>query len=78
MCLVTSKCVPKSNGFVFTLSCISNSFILKLYCLSFSFSCNNLSFSFLFLETAIFLWQFALPFLIFPSAFVLPVPTALL
>ena len=45
MCLVTSKCVPKPRGFVFTLSCISNSFIRKLYCLSCSFPCNNLSFS---------------------------------
>ena len=43
MCLVTSKCAPKSNGFLFALSCISDSFILKLYCLSFSFSaCSNL------------------------------------
>ena len=40
MCLVISKCVPKSNGFVFTLSWISNSFILKLYCPSFS-ACSN-------------------------------------
>ena len=38
MCLVISKCVPKSSGFVFTLSCISISVILKLYCLAFSFS----------------------------------------
>ena len=45
MCLVISKCVPKSNGFVFTLFCISNSFIVKLYCLSFSLSsCSNVSF----------------------------------
>ena len=38
MCLVTSKCVPKSNGFVYTLYCIFISSILKLYCLFFSFS----------------------------------------
>ena len=56
MCLVTSKCVPKSHGFVFTLSCISNSFILKLYCVSFSCpACSN------------FFFEFALPFLIFLS-----------
>ena len=64
---VTSNCVPESNGFVFTLSCISNSFILKLYCLSFSF-----------LPVLIIPFQFFPPFLTFPSAFVLPIPTALL
>ena len=74
MCLVTSKCVPKSNGFVFALSCISYSFILKLYCLSFSFSASSN-----------FFFEFALPCLfflfslvIFLSAFVLLFPTALL
>ena len=74
MCLVTSKCVPKSHGFVCTLSCIFYSFILKLYCVSFSFpACSN------------FFFEFTLPFLIilsplliFVSAFVLLFQTAVL
>ena len=85
MSLETSKCVPKSNGFVFTLSCISNSFTLKLYCLSFCFSaCSNFLFDFappflLFLSEFAFLSpSLFLPFLIFPAAFVLLFPTVVL
>ena len=84
MCLVTSKCVPKSNGFVFTLACISNSILSFL---------NYIVSLFLFLPVLFFLFEFVLPFLtflsefvflspslyppfiFFPSAFVLPVPT---
>ena len=81
MSLVTSKCVPKSNGFVFTLSCISNSFTLNIYCLSFS---SNFLFDFappflLFLSEFAFLSpSLFLPSLIFPAAFVLLFPTVVL
>ena len=62
MCLVTSKCVPKSNGFVFTLSYISIFFILKLYWFSFPFSSiSNFCFSII----ANFFSAF---FLLFPTA----------
>ena len=93
MYLVTSKCVPRSNGFVLNLAFLIISFLNHI---ASPFLFLAIIFRFLFLEIAIFLWQFVLPFLIFlsefiflspslfppflflPSAFVLPVPTALL
>ena len=47
MCLVTSKCVPKSKGFVFTLSCISNSFFLIHFLINQKLNQNILNFMFL-------------------------------
>ena len=60
MCLETSKCVSKSNGFVYTLPCISNSFILSFNFLSVLFLA--IIFLFLFLEIVIYLWQFVFHF----------------
>ena len=74
MCLVTSKCVPKYNGFGLPY--------LAFLILSFL---NCIVSLFLFLPFLTFLSEFVFlspspfpPFLFFPYAFVLPVPTALL